>query len=82
MTSPAIQDILSIQTNGASQQFVGLVFMRCFKILVPRKSILESFAEQITPILTDKQLLYAKSQNLAHQRDLLLPRLMSGRLEV
>lgn len=82
MTSQAIQDILSVQTNGASQQFVGLTFMRRFKILIPSERILNRFAEQITPILTEKQTVYAKSQNLARQRDLLLPRLMSGKMEV
>lgn len=82
MTSQAVQDILSVQTNGASQQFVGLTFMRRFKILVPSQVVLDSFAKQIMPILTRKQTLYAQSQNLAQQRDLLLPRLMSGKLEV
>ncbi|MDR2546960.1 MAG: restriction endonuclease subunit S [Lachnospiraceae bacterium] len=82
MTSPAIQDILSVQTNGASQQFVGLTFMRRFKILVPSEPILDSFAKYITPILTEKQKLHKQAQNLARQRDLLLPRLMSGKMEV
>jgi type I restriction enzyme S subunit len=82
MTSPVIQDVLSMQTNGASQQFVGLTFMRRFKILVPSEPVLERFAEQITPILLEKQTLHAKSQNLVRQRDMLLPRMMSGKLEV
>jgi len=82
LTSSYMQDILSAQTNGASQQFVGLTFMRRFKILVPNEPVMENFAKQITPILAEKQLLYTKSLNLAHQRDMLLPRLMSGKLEV
>jgi len=82
MTSSAVQDILSVQTNGASQQFVGLTFMRRFKIIVPSEPILESFAKQITPIMVEKQKLYAKTRNLSRQRDLLLPRLMTGKLGV
>lgn len=82
MTSSYVQDILSVQTNGASQQFVGLTFMRRFKVLVPGNPILDSFAEIITPILTEKQVLHSKSLNLARQRDMILPRLMSGKLEV
>ena len=82
MTSSTMQDTLSAQTNGASQQFVGLTFMRRFKILIPSELILERFAEYILPILEKKQVLHTQSQNLAQQRDLLLPRLMSSKLEV
>jgi type I restriction enzyme S subunit len=82
LTSKPMQDIFQVQTNGASQQFVGLTFMRRFKILVPEEAILGSFAAMVSPILNNKQLLHDQSQNLARQRDMLLPRLMSGKLEV
>jgi len=82
MTSSTMQDTLSAQTNGASQQFVGLTFMRRFKILIPNKLILKCFAEHVSPILKEKQILHTQSQNLARQRDLLLPRLMSGKLKI
>ncbi|MCL2322257.1 MAG: restriction endonuclease subunit S [Oscillospiraceae bacterium] len=82
LTSPIMQDIFTAQTSGASQQFVGLTFMRRFKILVPNKQLIDKFAQLVVPILNEKQTLNSKSQNLARQRDLLLPRLMSGKLEV
>jgi type I restriction enzyme S subunit len=81
LTSKSLQDIFASQTSGSSQQFVGLSFMRGFRILVPSKLIISRFAEYIVPLIDAKQLLQAQSQNLARQRDLLLPRLMSGKLD-
>lgn len=82
MTSSTMQEIFGAQTNGASQQFVGLTFMRRYKLLVPKDDILEAFADKVLPIMEQKRLLHQKNLNLATQRDMLLPRLMSGKLEV
>ena len=82
MTSSTMQEIFGAQTNGASQQFVGLTFMRRYKLLIPKDGILEAFADKVLPIVEQKRLLHQKNLNLAAQRDMLLPRLMSGKLEV
>lgn len=82
MTSSTMQEIFGAQTNGASQQFVGLTFMRRYKLLVPQDDILEAFVDKVLPIVEQKRLLHQKNLNLAAQRDMLLPRLMSGKLEV
>ena len=63
-------------------QFVGLTFMRRYKLLVPKDDILEAFADKVLPIVEQKRLLHQKNLNLVAQRDMLLPRLMSGKLEV
>jgi len=82
MNSSTMQEIFAAQTNGASQQFVGLTFMRRYKILVPDENTLNMFADKILPIVEQKRLLHQNNLNLIKQRDLLLPRLMSGKLEV
>lgn len=82
MTSSTMQEIFGAQTNGASQQFVGLTFMRRYKLLVPKDDILEAFADKVLSIVEQKRLLHQKNLNLTAQRDMLLPRLMSGKLEV
>ena len=82
MTSSTMQEIFGAQTNGASQQFVGLTFMRRYKLLVPKDDILEAFVDKVLPIVEQKRLLHQKNLNLAAQRDMLLQRLMSGKLEV
>lgn len=82
MTSSIMQEIFATQTNGASQQFVGLTFMRRYKLLVPQNDILDMFAEKVLSFIEQKRILHQNNLSLAAQRDLLLPRLMSGKLEV
>ena len=82
LNSDSIQAIFATQTNGASQQFVGLNFMRRFKILVPNENVLDSYSGRIKPIRTEIVKLHDINENLTKQRDMLLPRLMSGKLEV
>lgn len=82
LNSDSIQAIFATQTNGASQQFVGLKFMRRFKILVPNEKVLDLYSDRIKPIRTELVKLHYINENLIKQRDMLLPRLMSGKLEV
>lgn len=82
LNSDSIQAIFTTQTNGASQQFVGLNFMRRFKILVPNENVLALYSDRIKPIRTEIVKLNDINENLTKQRDMLLPRLMSGKLEV
>lgn len=82
LNSKPMQDIFSMQTNGSSQQFVGLTFMRKYKVLVPPQKVLESFFSLINPLFEERKILHKENENLIKQRDLLLPRLMSGKLEV
>lgn len=82
LNSDSIQAIFATQTNGASQQFVGLKFMRRFKILVPNEKVLDLYSDRIKPIRTELVKLHDINENLIKQRDMLSPRLMSGKLEV
>ena len=82
LNSDSIQAIFATQTNGASQQFVGLNFMRRFKILVPNENVLDLYSDKIKPIRTEIVKLHDINENLTKQRDMLLPRLMSGKIEV
>lgn len=82
LNSDSIQTLFATQTNGASQQFVGLNFMRRFKILVPSENVLDLYSGRIKPIRSEIVKLHDINENLTKQRDMLLPRLMSGKLEV
>ena len=82
LNSDSIQSLFTAQTNGASQQFLGLDFMRRFKILLPSEEIIKLFGEKEVLIIQQINIFQQQNQNLAKQRDLLLPRLMSGKLEV
>lgn len=52
------------------------------KILIPNTELQKSFRQKIIPILKQIEMLDKQITNLTQQRDLLLPRLMSGKLEV
>lgn len=82
ITSDSCQQLFSAQTNGSTQQFLGLDFMRNFKILVPENLIISEFGKQQEVIYAKIRNLRKQITNLTQQRDLLLPRLMSGKLEV
>lgn len=82
LNSDSIQSLFTAQTNGASQQFLGLDFMRRFKILLPSEEIIKLFGEKEVLIIQQINIFQQQNQNLAKQRDLLLPRLMSGKIEV
>lgn len=52
------------------------------KVTIPDKSLIMSFDMLVSPILDETYTLLKQNRNLIRQRDLLLPRLMSGKLEV
>lgn len=52
------------------------------KVAVPDVSLIMSFDRLVSPILDETYTLLEQNRNLIRQRDLLLPRLMSGKLEV
>lgn len=52
------------------------------KLIIPTRSLMDNFNLKVYSILEQVRNLSYQNQLLTHQRDLLLPRLMSGKLEV
>ena len=52
------------------------------KIFIPQYHLQKDFSDIVKPMLEEKQKLWNENQLLIKQRDMLLPRLMSGKLEV
>ena len=67
---------------GAALPSMTTEILSHFKIIVPDNKLLESFDKKIALIFTQIDNLQQQITNLTQQRDLLLPRLMSGKLEV
>ena len=67
---------------GAALPSMTTEILSHFKIIVPDNEILESFDKKIAFIFTQIDNLQQQITNLTQQRDLLLPRLMSGKQEV
>lgn len=72
-----------LSMNGADgRQRVDEDKLKSTKIVQPEKSVLDQFEKIVSPIFDEVLQLTQKNSNLIKQRDLLLPRLMSGKLEV
>ncbi len=56
--------------------------MEQHSLLVPPRGILESLNDTVQPILSQLRTLAFQNQKLRAARDILLPRLMSGEVEV
>lgn len=68
--------------SGTTVAHLGDKHLRRVKVLFPEKAILEKGNSIISRAMEEKNVLQHQNSLLARQRDLLLPRLMSGKLEV
>ena len=73
-----------IKTNigGAAQPQANAVVLTSMRLAVPPASVGEQFDHLVAPMMDEAELLAVKIQNLRRTRDLLLPRLLSGQVEV
>ena len=67
---------------GAAQQNISQVIINKIKFLVPKKELVVEYDKRVENIYKQIYTIMLKNKNLIKQRDLLLPRLMSGKLEV
>lgn len=72
----------SVVWNGTSQQQITIPMVSRKRILVPPFSLINQFEHFQKPIWSEIDTIKDENQNLIKQRDLLLPRLMSGKMEV
>ena len=76
-----LQNLRYLDTGAAQSQITIGNLERC-KIIVPAIDLLKKYSQLSCESYELKLALENQSQNLARQRDLLLPRLMSGKLEM
>jgi type I restriction enzyme S subunit len=69
-------------SNGAAQQNLSPVNAMNLPIAVPTDTVLSAFANIADPIIKETILLAESNAILAKQRDLILPRLISGQLSL
>ena len=82
LNSPTGQAAVLSATIGTSQKALPIEALKKLKVAQPDNIVLSAFYEKAMPLVELKRNLHNQSQNLARQRDLLLPRLMSGKMEV
>ncbi len=73
---------LNVISYGTAQLNLSPIKAAKIKMSIPPNKLIEKFEEKVNPIFTEIDNLQQQNTLLAHQRDLLLPRLMSGKLEV
>ena len=78
----SIREYLLLISFGAAQQNLSQDLIKKIKITMPTDDIVILFEKQVDEIYNNIRILLMKNKNLTVQRDLLLPRLMSGKLEV
>ena len=73
---------LNNMANGAAQQNISVGKVRDFKVVQPDENTLVIFREQISPIFSKVRSNYEEIRTLTALRDMLLPRLINGKLKI
>ena len=68
--------------NGANVLHLRPKSILNIKVILPHQKIIDSFVSKVKPMIHLINRLNSEIDSLTRQRDLLLPRLMSGKLEV
>ncbi|CAK0748872.1 type I restriction enzyme, S subunit [Gammaproteobacteria bacterium] len=79
---PAMRSKLEQISNGVAQQNLSPILAARMECVLPPKEVREEFSRFAAPTIKAVVQLYAKIQNLRRTRDLLLPRLLSGQIDV
>lgn len=78
----SIREYLLLISFGAAQQNLSQDLIKKIKITMPSDDVVQAFEKQVDDIYGNIRMLLLKNKNLAEQRDMLLPRLISGKLGV
>ena len=73
---------LNNMANGAAQQNISVSKVRDFKVMQPGSTAIVDFRKKIAPIFSAIKSNSQQTQTLTTLRDTLLPRLISGKVEV
>jgi type I restriction enzyme S subunit len=82
VTSNPFVDQMTTVAKGAAYPATSFDDFEKAKLLVPSDGLLKSFHEKAEPMFRQKHLLQQQIERLTQTRDLLLPRLISGKLYI
>ncbi len=75
-------DIMNNLANGAAQQNLSPIRTENIRILIPSDTLIQNFEAIVSPMIAKILALNKSNSKLKEARDRLLPKLMSGELEV
>jgi type I restriction enzyme S subunit len=70
------------RAGGGAQQHINKEIVNSVKIFCPKQNVVGSFNNIIIPIFDEIKNMLFKNRNLRQTRDLLLPKLISGKIDV
>lgn len=77
-----LQPVINNLQIGSAQPHVYPKHLNKLCLIIPEDKIIKEYCDIVNPLFREIGLLYKNNNNLIKQRDYLLPRLMSGKLEV
>ncbi len=80
--SDFFQNVLNGIKGGVAQGYVSLEMIKSLPLYYPNKYLQNQFDAHAVKLLSLIEILKAKNQNLRQTRDLLLPKLISGEIDV
>jgi len=78
----SLQKAMTMYASGSAQPQLPIKDMRRIKIIKADAKTMDKFTKYVADIYKQISLIIMKNQTISKQRDLLLPRLISGKLEV
>ncbi len=82
LSSPLGRSELSAKTTGSVQRVINLVHLKEIRVVLPPVELIENAALSFEHIGQQIELLRNKNRNLRQTRDLLLPKVISGQVDV
>lgn len=82
LSMPHYKGYMELLAAGAAQSKLGLYKIKSIKVWIPPRELMDIFNAKIGPLRKQVQLLEESNKILQTSRDLLLPRLISGKLSV
>jgi type I restriction enzyme S subunit len=80
--SDEYKEFIKANMTGSAQPQANAQIMTSLSIIIPPLNLQKMFKELVTNFLDQKEILQIKNINLRKTRDLLLPRLISGEIDV
>lgn len=82
LKSNAVNRYIDSHLAGSTQKYIRLSDLRNIPIIIPPDDVLKEFKNIVTPIFDNIKNNYKEIDNLITLRDILLPKLMSGEIDV
>ncbi len=82
INSNFFHELKNLYATGATQVSLNNDSMNFMKLVEPELSVIEKYGEKVLPLIEEISILVEQNQLLKEARDILLPRLMTGMIDV